>query len=465
MIIVTVKSELVDEQTLEIGLQALNPDNKALQEQQALRLVNAFDLPRFSYVASRKSFILRNESGVRSLHADAGAKGEMYRARLALVRQKLLRNQAFSPPLLVGGASAQRRQLSDLNSLLGSEGPRCVLGMLSQLEEGRWFLEDEHTTWPLDASQAAFTAGFFAEHCIVVAEGQLSPEGVFVCTALGMPPAEPRIESLLACPGIDWWGLGPASEAVRRYEAEQPDAQLAFLAEVHLDRPDVLQRLRTLFEGLGSGPRAYILLGAFSGRRPAQAAQFDALAEICAAFPDIWRESTLVLVPGPGDPDPGGGVLPRPPLPLSLVRGLRDRFAAMGASNNLLLASNPCRLRFGTKTIVAFREDLMWRLRRSVVVQPSGDYTLGQHLVKTILGQAHLLPVPPSVRPVYWAHDHALQLFPLPDLLVLADSSEAYNCNFSKCICINPSSFSQDYRFFLCNPLHERPEVEWSRID
>ncbi len=48
--------------------------------------------------------------------------------------------------------------------------------------------------------------------------------------------------------------------------------------------------------------------------------------------------SRLVFVPGLGDAGPGA-ILPRPPLPDSLVSALRD------ALPTAVFASNPCRIR------------------------------------------------------------------------------------------------------------------------
>ena len=55
--------------------------------------------------------------------------------------------------------------------------------------------------------------------------------------------------------------------------------------------------------------------------------------------------------------------------------------------------------------------------------------------------------VPLEVQPVYWAYDHALQLYPIPDALILADPAPAAAFAFpplppeqraSACICLNP---------------------------
>jgi len=60
------------------------------------------------------------------------------------------------------GAAARRRQLTDLKALLGVVGQtRCVLGCISQLDDGRFFLEDLSDALPLDLSEAETASGFY----------------------------------------------------------------------------------------------------------------------------------------------------------------------------------------------------------------------------------------------------------------------------------------------------------------
>ena len=67
------------------------------------------------------------------------------RERLALLHQRLLRNKIFTRPALDIGRPDHVPfcDLCAVQALLGSTGhPRVVLGVLSQLEEGRYYLED-----------------------------------------------------------------------------------------------------------------------------------------------------------------------------------------------------------------------------------------------------------------------------------------------------------------------------------
>ena len=80
---------------------------------------------------------------------------------------------------------------------------------------------------------------------------------------------------------------------------------------------------------------------------------------------DVQEESRFVLVPGPGDAGPGS-ILPQPPLPRSLTTALRARVPG------IVLASNPCRLRYCSQEIVIFRQDLLKTMRRHCLLTPVG---------------------------------------------------------------------------------------------
>ena len=145
--------------------------------------------------------------------ADPDAKASLYRERFHLLAQRLARNPMFGKPALKGvatGSAGAVLELTPLQALLGTTGERrFVLGALSQLEDGRYWLEDATGSCAVDVSGAATSAGLFTENCVVVAEGSLRRDGVFEARALGFPPVEPRGESLKALgPHLDLFGAG-----------------------------------------------------------------------------------------------------------------------------------------------------------------------------------------------------------------------------------------------------------------
>lgn len=68
----------------------------------------------------------------------------------------------------------------------------------------------------------------------------------------------------------------------------------------------------------------------------------------------------------------------------------------------------------------------------------------------TVLQQSHLCPVPLENQSVYWQYDHALHLYPAPDLVVLADSAAPAQFTFKDTACVNPVGGSPDMELLMC---------------
>jgi len=387
------------------------------------------------------------------LFAEAQSKMQLYIDRFLLVHQRLRRNKLFRPcqfTSLGGGATGvppslpTRKDVADLTelkALLGVVGERrFVTGFLSRHDEGRYFIEDLSARLPLDLTAAETADGLFTENCIVVAEGELTPSGTFRVAALGLPPAETRAESLAALQGLDFFG-GTRPDGRRTAETDR----VVVLSDVHLDRPEVLDKLHTIFGGfndLEPPPSMFVLMGNFQSY-DANAADvssarlkdnFALLGRIISQYSALRTESSFLLIPGPGDVGPGE-FLPHPGLPANIVQPLLD------AIPSAMLSSNPCRVRHGTSELVLFRSNLQRKMRGLRIVPSVGDDSqCFDALCATLLQESHLCPLPLEYQPVVWELDHAMWLYPMPHGLVLADAEPAARSVFDTCAIVNPVS-------------------------
>ncbi|CAI6335470.1 unnamed protein product [Periconia digitata] len=156
-----------------------------------------------------------------------------------------------------------------------------------------------------------------------------------------------------------------------------------------------------------------------------------------------------------------------------------------GKEGEVVWTSNPSRLTwFGVKgEMVLLRDDVLGRLQRTSVrftnpeeenddavpdpvLLPTGDTQedamdvdapssrpprqiqdpqidhdtlIARALTRTLLSQSHLSPFPLSVRPLHWDFAHALNLYPLPTSVVLADSeAPAFVVKYCGCTVMNP---------------------------
>lgn len=369
-------------------------------------------------------------------------------------------------------------QLTDVKAMLGCTGQtRFLLGCISQLQDGAFHLEDMTGSLQLDLSDCQTSSGLYTENCIVIAEGALDHRGIFRTSALGMPPIESREDSMQATKGLQLFGDEQlrASDWMAIQQAEQ-DAEadrMVVLSDVWLDKPDILDSLHTIFagfDGLDTVPSTFVLMGNFQSQ-PATTGNtdystikenFKALARIISQYQRLQEESKFIFVPGPGDPGPSD-VLPRPALPAYFTSELRQLLPTA------VFASNPCRVRLYTQEVVLFRSDLQNHMRRLCLIPPtsssgqpvSSAEALFEHLCMTVLQQSHLCPVPLENQSVYWQYDHALHLYPAPDLVVLADSAASAHFTFKDTACVNPGSLVKGT--FTAYNIYER-EVELSEV-
>ncbi|PVU92588.1 hypothetical protein BB559_003664 [Furculomyces boomerangus] len=398
------------------------------------------------------------------LVASPQTKIELFRQRYDVIRQRIQRNDAHLRETPMGNTWNGKILIDSVSSLKGREGQEfAIFGMISQLEEGVYYVEDKDGSIKLNFSNTNLEneedIGIITENSFVIVEGILNDD-TFIVQSLMQPPPETQAKSKYAFQGIDFFG-GPKlpydQATLKAIEGLDDNGAIVFLSDIWLDRQQVLDSLKKLFSGFSSSrlPLAFVLMGDFSsipylpGSNSISKYQenMSKLVSIITEFPDITKQCHFVIVPGPNDPW-GMGALPYPPLP----KFLTDRFKSRIPRSNF--TTNPCRIRFCTQEIVVFRDDLIKKMRRNSVLWPKGvDNLFETKVVKTLINQSHLSPLPIRVRPVFWGYDHALRIYPSPDLIVLADKFESYNVFYNETLAINPGSFSTNgFKFHVYLP-------------
>ncbi|XP_062159614.1 DNA polymerase epsilon subunit B [Alnus glutinosa] len=448
-----------------------SPDSVGGSSASAIRVIDAFLIPKFGYDPIKKIF--HEHTGSLPIHGDASAKAALYRDRFLLLFQRLARDQHFSRPAFDTERShVGSCEISPIQSLVGQTGRRWVMGVISQLEDGHFYLEDLTASVEINLSNAKITTGFFLENTIVVAEGEMLLEGIFQVITCGFPPLEDRDKSSKSLAGHDFFGSGilTKEETLRLAELEKRAVNDMFviLSDIWLDNEEVMEKLEIVLNGFESEevvPSLFVFMGNFCSHPcnlsfhsfSSLRSQFAKLGQLIAAHPRLKEHSRFLFIPGPDDAGPST-VLPRCSLPKYLTEELQKHIP------NAIFSSNPCRIKFYTQEIVFFRQDLLYRMRRSCLMPPSSEETTDpfQHLVATITHQSHLCPLPLIVQPVIWNYDHCLHLYPTPHTIILGDRSEQKAFKYTGITCFNPGSFSNDYTFVAYRPCTQ--EVELSAL-
>lgn len=185
------ESSAVDKQTCVIALEALYKDAAGEQHSTLLEVIDAFH-PAKAKKAAVGSFEL--------CFGDANQKSAMFRERYSLVYDRLARHELFTTKASDQNEDkfrlrkleylTQFRSMDDETQLakVGKALRNVVFaGMLSQLRDGEWFLEDDTGVVGLDLSQAEWQASLVTEACIVLVEGTIRDDRL-VASAIGLPP-------------------------------------------------------------------------------------------------------------------------------------------------------------------------------------------------------------------------------------------------------------------------------------
>ncbi|TKY44872.1 DNA polymerase epsilon subunit 2 [Spatholobus suberectus] len=474
----SLKSTIIDKEPVQRVVSLLLEAEAAAEESSdaasVIRVVDALLIPKYKYDTIRKQFY--EHAGSLPIHGEASAKAALYRDRFLLLSQRLSRDQHFSKPAFESEFSHFGScEISPIQSLVGQTGRRWVMGVISQLEDGHYYLEDLTAAVKISLSNAisfSITTGLFSENTIVVAEGEMLMEGIFQVLTCGFPPLEDRDKSLKLLAGHDFFGGGTFTkeETIRLAEMEKRaiNDMFVILSDIWVDNEEALRKLETVLDGFESVevvPSLFVFMGNFSSR-PCNLSfhsysslrmQFGKLGEMIAAHPRLNEHSRFLFIPGPDDAGPSTA-LPRCALPRYLTEELQKHVP------NVIFSSNPCRIKFYTQEIVFFRQDLLYRMRRYCLMPPSTEETDDhfQHLVATITHQSHLCPLPLTVQPIIWNYDHCLHLYPTPHTIVLGDRSQQKAFKYTGTTCFNTGSFAIDSTFVAYRPCSQ--EVELSAL-
>lgn len=463
-------------------------------------VISAFAGPRLTYDLALRRFREMGDPG--TLLGSPEAKTAAFRDRLYLLQERLSLLPGLSKPVLAGpsarslgpggGGQSAGNDIVPIASLLGSGMGvvRCIMGALVQLREDTFSLEDTSGTVTIDMRRAVHLGGVFTECCIVLAKGVMRPsDGVFEVHELASPPLVTKAEAARA--GHAAMGGAAAATAagdeehLRRLEQAATGDMLVLMSDVHLDDPATMESLQKVLSGFEAStadgmapPTMFVLMGDFlsgdggewagggaasrqsagaeggsGGSTAARVAtlsrKLSELGELIEEHPQICEHSLFLLVPGPNDPGPAGSALPRPHLPEYVTEKLTKQ-----GKCRVSFGSNPCRVRFYTQEIVLYRSNIAMKMRRLALAPPTEPEEGGMFAVMatTLLGQAHLSPVPLAAQAVYWDFDSAMRLYDAPDVLVLADSSAQATVTCGDTQAVNPGSFSADGSFVVYLP-------------
>ncbi|XP_049881287.1 DNA polymerase epsilon subunit 2 [Pectinophora gossypiella] len=429
------------------------------ESETVLNVIDAFTVPKLCYDNERKRFV-KDVSTSNNLFPEPKWKAQFLIDRYTVIWQRTFRNKLFAQEIIPSMEEEKRFQLRKIEVLLSSSSrinEVIVLGLLTQLTEGKFYLEDPTGSILLDMSQTRYHSGLFTESSFVLAEGYYDDKTLHVM-GLVLPPSENRATSLPYFGSLNTFGgksktLLKNSQNLLKIEQDNEDGMIIFLSDVWFDNLKVMEKLKTLFNGYNDFPPiAMVFMGEFLScpygyeHSTQLKIALTNLADVILPFTKLREVCKFIFVPGRGDPA-AANILPRPAIPNSITKDIRDKLG-----DSVIFTTNPCRIQYCTQEIVVLRQDLVTKMcRNSVHFPETGD--IPDHLTKTLLSQCTLSPLLLGVQPVYWKHADALNLYPMPDLVVVGDHFQPYTRSYQDCQVVNPGSFPRtEYSFKVYVP-------------
>ncbi|KHJ42322.1 hypothetical protein D918_07662, partial [Trichuris suis] len=458
----------IDEETARKAVESL--ETTTLAGDDLFIIGNANEIPKYLFQLEKRRFVPCRKKHI--LFGDADDKADMFRERFLLVYQRLLHHPLFSEEETTGNILNKKYMLRSVGSLCAEDGiilkNAVVVGMISQMKQDKFYLEDLTGHIEIDLSEATFQPGIYVEDSVVMVEG-FCHDMILHATAIGFPPVESAEQSKLHHINLPFSSFTGkmnefSGEQLSQMEVMNESTLFVFLSDVHLDSPKVLQALHCLFAGFAirdpneltffvfAGEFLSTYYGAEQSRKltgklylnqiffeavfNSNADGFKELAFAVSLFENLAKSARFVFVPSSQDPATTD-ILPRMPLASSVVEPFRKK------ATHCILATNPCHIRYLSQRIVVFREDMVEKMCRNCFFMPSDLNAIPEHFCKTLLAQSHLAPLPLHISPVYWCLDHSLYLYPLPDLIVCCDKYKPFTETIADCRITNPGSFAK----------------------
>ena len=176
------RPNLVDRAVLQVHVDGIL---KAVQHQQDygrvdgrqyMHVLNSRDVSKWDYDPHEKQFnLVPAKTFSKSILCAPTDRVSAYVRRFHMCRQRLLRHERFCT---VAGSGAPLR-LSSIKSVKGQafKEPKVLFGMLAQIVEGQYSLEDPEDHVRLDFSQVQeAVAGLYTEGAFVLIEGFSQPD-------------------------------------------------------------------------------------------------------------------------------------------------------------------------------------------------------------------------------------------------------------------------------------------------
>ncbi|EAY02262.1 DNA polymerase epsilon subunit B family protein [Trichomonas vaginalis G3] len=442
----------VDKEIIEKVLTNIQKQNSI--SHQVFDFQSAFDAPKFEFDMNTQNLVPSTQP--KSILGKGPSKISLYRERFQILKYSLINSKAFAKSALKFWSDDDGSlSIVDIATLVSKPHDSTVvfIGILDY--EGEVYtVEDESGVINLAISpECQFFGGILPVGCIVVVQGKALGDYVNALV-IGHPPAlttSDFMNKFWSLP-YDPFGWNLNRESMSNLQSilheEHENALILVFSDVWIDVPSCVTEFSHVLQNYDSSPPNMIILCGSFTQKPLPfngMKQFERdfrkfIKKISDEHTAMIQNSKFVFIPSLTDPG-APKVFPR----LLFQDSIKNMFP------EAIFMSNPCKIRFLSRTITVFRDDIMSRLARASprTVPEENEH---ENLLITIIHQAHLTPTDLAHAPVAWEYDHTMRLFPAPDCLILADAAAPWRSEEGDTVAFNPGQFGNGGTFGLYSP-------------
>ncbi|CAJ0639494.1 16255_t:CDS:10 [Entrophospora sp. SA101] len=384
-----------------------------------------------------------------------------------------------------------------------------IFGRLGLSNFGEYVLEDV-------TESSTNIDGFFPLNSFVIVKGKSINSKTFKVSAIENPPVETIHDIRKKWGNFDFLGLKNLSRNEANLNLDE-NSHFVIISDLWLDKEKKLRlgkytfktfvNLRRIFESYnkeqddGNGknskiPLAFIFIGDFFSEPLNYKDQykkqveygFRDLTRLILKYPMI-KQCGFIFVPGPND-NFGNKPLPYFPIFEEFTKSVSEKLP------NAIFTTNPCRcdliekIKSTSIQNVSYNKHVIFDLKSK---SQNNNSTLSTNnntnniddivqedakkIIRMLLCQSHLCPVPDYKQQIHVDFDHALWLYPVPDVLITADRYYNYmfDINFEsrheklkrnqknttmKCSCLNPGTFNENnFKYMVYWPVLRKTEM------
>mmetsp|Transcript_9293 Transcript_9293/g.26710 ORF Transcript_9293/g.26710 Transcript_9293/m.26710 type:complete len:559 (+) Transcript_9293:162-1838(+) len=389
------------------------------------RIIDAFDTPALVYDSLRQQFHYAANETRPSLFGTVEDKIDMMSQRFLRVQQRVSR----TVPVLTSIDRLLGTSATSLQTLLGLLHATSTSAAMAEAEGGvatGFELEDLTGSIPLQLHSGTKldSSGVYTDGCAVMVEGYYD-EGIFVVEELKLPSIESKKKSKPFMPPVP-------SRCSASHSISSTPLTVYTMVNVAVDEPEVFQQLQKLVAALCEEPsRDQVILALMGNFTTSNSVTLPvALAELSRVLEPLPSNHKVLILPGPNDSPSMCWPLPPIKAPSSFASDLKA---------DVDFVSNPCRIQYGEhQDILLYRHDIIQQNLQNEILSvrrtgyEEGKQAMSTRILHTVLSQGHILPN----APIYWNYDHALSVYPLPDVVLLGlEEGEADPISFKEAGC------------------------------